>query len=67
MPLASELFTLLPSNLSLSDISTEAGVANGPIENPATAFVICTNGREGKEKRKVALNFFPKSIARIVG
>jgi hypothetical protein len=39
-----------PSNLSLSELSTEAGVAGGPKESPATAFVICTNGREGEKK-----------------
>ena len=46
---------------------TEAVVANSPIENPATAFMICANGGEGKEKSKVAPNFFPKSVAMIVG
>ena len=60
-------FTHFSSNLSLAEISTEAGVASGPKESPATAWVICTNGREGEKKREMTLNFFPKSVSWIVG
>jgi hypothetical protein len=41
---------LLPSKLSLSEISTEAGVAGDPKESPVIVFMVGINGREGGKK-----------------
>jgi hypothetical protein len=58
---------LLLSKLSLSEISTEAGVAGGPKESPVIVFLICISKRKGRRKENVALNFFRMSVSMIAG
>ena len=57
--------TLLPSNLSLSEIWTDVGVASGSKESPATAFVSCANAKE--REKKGGSQFLSKSVSMIVG
>lgn len=49
--------TLLLSNLSLSEIWTDVGVASGPKASPASAFVTCANAREREKKKDSQLLF----------